>query len=176
MEKINKLEWKILNDLSGALASTAAMKKQGLSLQKLREKVYDLYQRGILYEDAKRMVEYDKLMTEPPEQVDLDSEYAFGLTELGSEYWAEGSKKYAKKPIDWTRASIIIFHPQQGIGWVEGTTKEVCLAKLDEWPKENRWQADVSTIAHEEIEGFKPHYHKYLKGGHRITFKIKKVY
>ncbi|MBN1693404.1 MAG: hypothetical protein JW845_07615 [Dehalococcoidales bacterium] len=176
MENITKLEWKILDDVSSSFIGTATMKKQGLSLRKLRETVFDLYQRGILYEIDKRAVKYEKLMTEPTEQMDIYNEYAFGLTELGSDLWAEGSKKYSKIPVDWTKASILVFDPPRGKGFVEGTTKEVCLTKLNEWSKEYRWQPEKSTIIHKEIEGFKPYYHKHLTGGHRITFKIKKIY
>jgi hypothetical protein len=171
MEDITELEWKILDSLSDALASTADMQVQGLSLQELREKVYELYQRGILYA-YNGPVEYDKLMSEPPEQVDIDNEYGFGLTELGSECWEKGSKIYSDKPVDWTKARITILYPEWG--YIEGTTEEICLAALEKIPDNSGWEAEKSTIVHEEIEGFKPYYHKYLTGGHRIKFRLKK--
>lgn len=173
MENVTALEWKILDSLSDGLASTTVMQVQGLPLQELREKVYELYQRGILYA-CNGPVEYDKLMSEPPEQVDIDNEYSFGLTERGSECWEKGSKIYSDEPIDWTKAKISILDPKQGCGYIEGATKGICLAALEEIPSYSGWEADKSTIVHEEIEGFKPYYHRYLTGGHRIRFKLKK--
>lgn len=173
MENISELEWKILDSLSDGLASTADMQIQVSSLQELREKVYELYRRGILYA-YNEPVEYGKLMSEPPEPVDIDNEYAFGLTELGSKCWEEGSKIYSDKPVDWSKAKICILSPKKGWGYIEGTTEEICLAALKEIPDYTGWEADKSTVVHEEIEGFQAKYYKYIPGGHRVTFKLKK--
>jgi hypothetical protein len=38
----------------------------------------------------------------------------------------------------------------------------------------NDLQIDWSTIAYSKIEGFMAKYYKYVQGGYRLTFKLKK--
>jgi hypothetical protein len=41
-------------------------------------------------------------------------------------------------------------------------------------PVDKKWDKDANTISHLEIDGFNAKYYKYLPGGHRITFKLRK--
>lgn len=170
MKKITKLEWRILNSLSDDKECIAAMNIPRISKADIKKTTYELYQNGLLYEDTNQTLDYNTLMSET-ENV-ADACYWFGLTQLGAGYWEKYSKKYSGNYIDWSQACTGYLDFQKNEGYLDGTSKRVCLNSLQDLVSTKDRQIDIDTIQYSKTNGFYAKYYKYITDGHRITFKL----
>lgn len=188
MEGISKLDWFILDSLSNSLESVTEIWKyvktdfHYLSEHLLKDTLYNLYQRKLIYIDKvskTELIDREDIMAE-----EIDNEYSlgkyyFGLAPAGVEFWEEASKEYYK-PVDWSSSHVTYLYPgeQDGCrGIIEGVSKEVCLNEILKWDKQGhisytKWKVNMNSLVHSDIEGFRPKYCKYISGGHRISFKL----
>ena len=175
MGNLTELEWRILDSLSYDKECVATMEIQGVSSQTVRNTVYELYKRNLIQADHEA-VKSKILMKESEDYI--EAYYWFGLTQSGAKYWEESAKRYSDVPVDWSRAwsSRLSYEKQEG--YVEGTSLEVCFSAIDELNqnkyRNKEWLIDTNTFIHSEIQGFQATYFKYIEGGHRISFKLKK--
>jgi hypothetical protein len=170
MEKITKLEWQILDSLSEDKECIAAVNISKNSKADIKKTTYELYQKGLLYEVTNQSLDYNILMSETENAA--EAHYWFGLTQLGAEYWEKHSRKYSGNYIDWSQACIGYLDFQKNEGYLDGTSKRVCLNSLQDLVHAKDRQIDVDTIQYSKTEGFYAKYFKYITGGHRITFKL----
>lgn len=191
MDKLTKFEWSILDSLSDGIENVALilpmMKDEfpDTTRKDVAEVIYKLHKHGLVFEDKGKHVDYRTVTEEPSEYV--RAVYWFGMTEAGASCWEQYAAEYSGEPVGWSRACEGHIDLEHEGGWVIGTSKGACLAWLEEledpnkaWQWDKVWhsdeprQVDMSTLVHSEVEGFKPKYYKYLKGGHCIVFKLKK--
>jgi hypothetical protein len=183
MEQASKLELLILDCLSDDTECVASIwyhnedELQNVSGEEFKNTIYELYKRGLIN---------DPSMSEPISREDiLDEEttneyhignYYFGLTPAGVEFWEEACRE-SGEPIDWSKSWHASYDTKKQEGYINGTSKEVCLNELESWNKKPQgdlkdWQVDMNSLVHSEIEGFQAKYYKYISGGHRVSFKL----
>jgi hypothetical protein len=179
MGQLTKLEWSILDSLSDdreAVALILCLINDDfplISQKEVAESVYKMYTQGLLFEFYNKSVDYEILLNESSDYADAN--YWFGLTAIGCKSWEENDPVYLGEPIDWSRAWTRYLDVVNKKGWIKGTSQEVCLTALKDLIKDEKWQVDTTTIVHSKIEGFQAKYYKYIEGGHKITFLLKKM-
>ena len=182
MEHASKLEWLILASLANDTECVAMIwpyvkdTMPNISGHKLKDTIYSLYQRSFVYiaSDTEPIDREDILAEETTNEYSTGN-YYFGLTPAGVEFFEEASKEY-DEPIDWSNSWTASYGQE---GHIDGTSREVCLNQLINWNQKGygefkEWQVDMNSLVHSEIEGFKAKYYKYIPGGHRIAFKLKR--
>ena len=97
----------------------------------------------------------------------------YSLTSTGSATWERLATSYADEAIDWSRFWASHIEYKTHAGRISGTTEAVCMSALGRLSVAAKLDIDQSTIRHEPIEGFWAKYHKWLPGGHQITFRFR---
>jgi hypothetical protein len=133
--------------------------------------VYKLWELEMLVADCSQPVDKDTLFSEPPEYE--KATYWFRLTAKGAAIYEEGLKVLKNDTFDWNASYSGLYSYKNKQGYVDGTSKDVCLNEILEFNKtEKEWQVDMDSFVYSKIKGFRPHYWKYIEGGHRISFKL----
>ena len=179
MSKLTKLEWIILDMLSefpANVALTLSLIKDDfpdISQKEVAEVVFKLYKLGLVFEDKNLTVDLQALSDEPEDYI--DNKHWFGLTEAGCKLWEKDIPTYSGEAIDWSKRTSGSYSFDKKEGFIEGVSKKSCLAALESWMQhEKDWELDRDTIVFTKINGFKAKYYKYIPGGYRLTFKLKK--
>jgi hypothetical protein len=185
MEDASKLEWCILDALSNDTECVAIIwpyvkdTLPDISGDKLKDTIYKLYKRGLVYiESETAPVDREDILAEETTNQNSIGNYYFGLTPAGVELWEEASKKY-DEPVDWSNSWIVHYDVEHQEGYINGTSREVCLNQLirdnqSSYSLLEEWQVDMNSLVHSNVKGFQAKYYKYISGGHRIRFKLKK--
>lgn len=177
MSEITRFEWAVLDSLSNDVEAVALITNMVNEVfpdtpqKKVAETVYKLFERGLIFENKQREVDFQTLINEPTEY--LQSTYRFGLTEAGSRVWEENALRYTGETVDWSKAYAGCFDFTNKAGRVEATSSDMCLIGMEAMDKNEIWLIDRTTIAGLAIDGFMATYHKHIPGGYRITFKLK---
>ena len=175
--ELSKSEWLVLNNFAEDRECVATIlpdlikEYPNISKHEVAEIVYTLWQRGLISADI-NVVNKEIRLSETEEYA--NASYWFGLTEKGTSYWEEGAKVFDNGKIDWTDAWSGHFNFKKGEGFIDGTSIEVCREALQKIDTNKEWQIDMNSLVDSEISGFKAKYYKYIEGGHRITFKLKR--
>lgn len=185
MERASKIELFILDCLSDNTECVASIwfhkedELQNVSGHELKNTIYNLYKRGLISDrSVPEPLSCEDIMAEDPTNEYHTGNYYFGLTPAGVEFWEE-ARRESGEPVDWSRSWHASYDTKKQEGHIDGTSKEVCLKELESWNKKPRdsfkdWQVDMNSLIHLEIEGFQVKYYKYISGGHRISFKLRK--
>ena len=175
MNNITKFEWCILDELSDDYECFASIYPNLLkdlpdtSSQDVQRGLYQLYKSGLIELMEGRLMQEEDLMSETEKS--FDTKYWFGLTSTGCDAWESG----AAPPVDWSEAYTAHIDYKKQNGYIEGTTRKVCLRELNQLPIDKTFQIDMKSLSHSEIPGFQAKYYKYISGGHRIDFKLKRA-
>jgi hypothetical protein len=178
MKEITKLEWSILNCLSddeettGLIFSMIKDDLPNISIKEVAESILKLYQKDLLLEDNHQDVVPHNLIMEGVDY--RDNVYWFGLTDKGCKYWEEYAPTYSGGPIDWSQCWVGHLDYEHKNGHVDGISLKGCLQGLKRIDTEKDWQVDRTTLTTLVIAGFQATYYKYIKGGCRVSFKLKK--
>jgi hypothetical protein len=185
MEEISELEWLILGSLSNDTECVATIwpdikeSVPSITEHQLKDTIYQLYKIGLVYiESETGPVSRENILAEETENEYSNGNYYFGLTPKGVEVWEASSGKY-DEPINWSNSWKASYDIERQKGFIDGTSKEVCLSVLIKDNQEGfgmfkEWQIDMDSLEHSDIEGFQAKYYKYISGGHRISFKLKR--
>ena len=185
MEQVSELELLIIDCLSvdnGCVASIRYHEAEGLHDipdVELKNAIYGLYKRGLIHDRGiSEPIPRESIMAEDTSNQYHTGNYYFGLTPAGVEFWEEARRKNGD-PVDWSRMWSAYTSPEQHEGYIDGTFREVCLNVLKSWNDNGLdflkdWQVDMDSLMESEIEGFYATYYKYISGGHRIFFKLKR--
>jgi hypothetical protein len=185
MEEISKLEWLILGSLSNDTECVACiwpdMKESMPSITgyELKDVIYSLYKRGLIYIASEtEPVDREDVLAEEITNEYSTGNYYFGLTSKGVEVWEKATEKY-DEPVDWSKSWTANHDLERREGHIDGTSREVCLNRLKAWNENGygefkEWQVDMDSLIHSEIKGFQAKYYRYISGGHRISFKLKR--
>ena len=185
MEHASKLELLILDSLSDDTECVASIwfhnedELHDISGHKLKNTIYHLYERGLIYiEGETALLDREDILAEEATNEYHTGNYYFGLTLAGVEFWEE-ARKECDEPVDWSKTWTAHRDYNEQKGYIDGTSREVCLNAFIESNQETRgnfkdWQVDMSSLVDSEIEGFQAKYYKYIPGGHRISFKLKR--
>ena len=101
------------------------------------------------------------------------SEVSYGMTGQGCEVWEKYCTIFSEGPPDWSKSWTMDVDYTTGVGYVNGTSREVCESAIAKHAQPDI-VIDTSSFKHTSIEGFKAKYYKKLKGGHRIDFRFQK--
>ena len=178
MNELTDFEWNILDYLSDGRENVALIKKYlkddfpSTSQKVVAETVFKLYQLGLLFEDKNKVVDFQSIMNESTDYI--DNIYRFGLTDTGARLWQENALVYSGETINWSNAARGSFDFVNQEGYIEGVSKEACIALLEKTDQNETWQIDRNTLVYSQIEGFWAKYYKYMPGGYKINFKLKK--
>ncbi|HBC87378.1 MAG TPA: hypothetical protein DCZ94_10520 [Lentisphaeria bacterium] len=173
---MDKIDWLILNELSDDFESMNQIYPLEKAMQAKRRDIIDrieiLIQKGLI--KLLNDVDFDKetLLAEPENYP--GTEFWFGLTEKGAGAFEKHAKKFDGSEIDWSGSYCIHRDFSDQTGYVEGTSEKVCLSSLSSILDDDEWIIDMTSLKHSDIPGFQAKYYKYLSGGHRIDFRIKK--
>jgi hypothetical protein len=141
------------------------------------------------YEPMEQIVSSLQRVSTPEELLELDARLSnlvrmgfvetsgtdfelYSLTSTGSATWERLATSYSDKAIDWSEFCASHIEYKTHAGRISGTTESVCMSALDRLSVAAKLEIDQSTIRHEPIEGFWAKYHKWLPGGHQITFRF----
>jgi hypothetical protein len=179
MSELDKLEWSILNSLSDdwECSTTICPEIEGQVDDTNRVAIlrclFNLHSRGLVTLQDGRALTLEDFLSERKD--DFDTKFWFGLTEAGRAEWEKFSEKYSGASVDWTRAWVGCISYDRGRSYVDGTSLDVCTEALKQlFPDDTEWEIDWNTLESTSIEGFHAKYHKYLDGGQRISFQLKK--
>ncbi len=192
MEEIDRLRWFVLASLTDdeealyQVWRSVAGAIPGTSRAEVADNLSDLVAKGFVSLPGGVAFDRAKLLAETEEN--YDTTYCFRLTESGSAVWESNAERFSGAPVSWENASRVSFDHKAGTGYVQGTTKEVCLKALADgagweqglkamadrfkYMQGLRLRLDKSSFRHSTIDGFHAAYHKYLTGGHRIDFRF----
>ncbi len=177
-ENLTQTEWEVLNSLADGRECLGTMEtllpeELSISRPKLEETVWELCQRGLIAPDGGQLT-VEALRAEPEEYI--DQQFWFGMIEKGVLLWEKYYTVFSGEINDWSESWRGKFDAQTGQGgYVDGASRQVCLAALDRIDGQNKlWYIDRESLDEAEIDGFQAKYYKYLKGWHRISFKMKK--
>jgi hypothetical protein len=185
MEEISDLEWLILDNLSDDAECIATIWTNtsdtipNITGYQLKVTIYQLYKNGLVYiENETESIALESILDEETENRYASGNYYFGLTPKGVEVWESSSGKYGE-PIDWSNYWKVSYDIEKREGFIDGTTKEICLNVLNDENQRGssifkEWQIDTDSLKHSDIDGFQAKYYKYISGGHRISFKLKR--
>ena len=184
MEQASKLELLILDSLSDDTECIASIwfhnenELHGISGQDIKDAIYRLYEQGLIYDSSIANIDREDILAEETTNEYHTGNYYFGLTPAGVEFWEE-ARKENDEPVDWSKTWTARRDYNEQKGYIDGTSREVCLNALIESNQETRgnfkdWQVDMSSLVDSEFEGFQAKYYKYIPGGHRISFKLKR--
>lgn len=76
--------------------------------------------------------------------------------------------------VDWTQYWRCGLDYKSKTGFVEGATRQACLARISGISLDNDFQIDMLSLEHSELQEFQAKYYKSLPGGYRINFRLKK--
>lgn len=167
---LSKNEWLILSSLSDDRECLSSIDEPELSRTEMVELLEGLYKRGLICIESGTLFERKKLLEEPDKH--WDTAYWFGLTEKGCKEWEAHSQQYSGQPVDWSSSWKGEFFDDKREGYIEGVSEKVCMQALENHLKDIPFTID--SIKHKEIDGFQAKYYKYIAGGHRIDFKLKR--
>jgi hypothetical protein len=180
--QISKLEWFIFDAMADGYESVSGIWQyvtgfiSEVTDNELKNTIYNLYHHGLILVDGKtkRLSKIDILHEEISKESLIGNCY-FGMTTKGAYAWEEASSQYGEI-IDWSDSTVSNLEYKTQRGYVEGISIQICLRKLGELILDNNWQIDMNSIIHSEIDGFRPKYYKYIPGGYRICFTLKKTH
>jgi len=183
MTELTELEWNILDNVSDdwecpvTICPEVERDVPGSSRTEIIHTLYELHERGFLELMKGGNVDLAELMNDPPD--DFGTRYWFGLTTLGCSIWQSHAEQFGSETVDWSRSWVGHGPDVNGRGYVDGTSREVCLEALDHLirfahlTRDEDWEIDRSSLKDSAIDGFQAKYYKYIEGGHRISFKLK---
>jgi len=181
MKKPSKLDWYILDNLSNdwecltTIYPEVAEFVSGISRENVVDAIHHLIKEGYIQIRGGHIFDKEALLSEPEEY--LETKYWFGLTTLGCEAWEAHSVEYAGYPIDWTQAWSASISFENREGHIDGVSKEVCLAAINKelfLLREEPFEIDKKSMKYSKINGFNAKYYKYISGGCRISFKLRR--
>ena len=94
----------------------------------------------------------------------------YGLTSAGSEAWEYLGPRYSDQRLDWSEAWVVHLDYERGIGRITGTTRAICESVLFGESTIDGLEIERDTLSHETVEGFWAKYHRWLNGGHQVSF------
>ncbi|MFC1846670.1 hypothetical protein ACFLYS_01230 [Chloroflexota bacterium] len=151
-----------------------------ISGRKLKEAIYGLYKSSLIYikVETAQIDREDILAKETNNRYSIGNFY-FGLTQEGVKFWENASEEYGE-PLDWSNNWAAHYSPFRQDGYIDGSSQETCLKELMDFNRgtdgtSKEWKVDMNSLIHSDIEGFQASYYKYIPGGHRISFKLKRV-
>jgi len=178
MKKPSKLEWHILDNLSNDWECLTTIYPEveelvpGISRENVVDAIHNLIKEGCIQIQGGHIFDKKALLSEPEEY--FDTKYWFGLTTLGCKAWEAHSVEYAGYPIDWTQAWSSYISYRNREGYIDGVSKEVCLAAISKGLlREEGFEIDKKSMKYSKIDGFNAKYYKYISGGCRISFKLR---
>lgn len=170
-ENLSRDEWFVLDSLADDWECLSSIDGPEVSKINMIELLEGLYVKGLI--SIKKGVPFDrKILLEEPDEY-WDTIYWFGLTEKGCNAWERNSQKYNGEPVDWSLSWRSCFSPEEG-GYIEGISEKVCIQVLKDYLRQNPLKINWRSIAHKNIKGFQAKYYKFIRGGHRIDFKLKR--
>ena len=170
---MSKLEYTILDNLSDDLECPATIcpevqeEIRDASRQDVIDALCRLHESGLVALPDGTPLDREALIAEP--EGNFDALYWFGLTASGCAAWEAGSET----PIDWSKMWSGRIDYEGRKGYVEGTSRDVCIAALPRLMPDKKEQIDMTSLSHSDISGFQAKYYKHLPGGHRIEFILK---
>ena len=144
---------------------------------KLKDTIHSLYKRGLIYDPSvPTPINRKDILAEEIENEYSTGNYYFGLTPAGVELWEEASKEYSE-PIDWSNSWTLRYDSKRQEGYIDGTSRDVCLNVLIERNQDKLgsfkdWQVAMNSLVDSKMDGFQATYYKHISGGHRISFKL----
>ena len=179
MGTLTKLEWTILNNLANDWECPATICPEveseitSTSRDEVLGTLYELFQRGLVALQDGGSLQLQTLLSEPQEN--FDTRLWFGLTQSGCVEWEKHAEQFCGDAIHWAQTWSGNISYLDAAGYVDGTTREVCVESLNTLlPENTEWEIDRSTLQYSAIAGFNAKYYKYIQGGHRISFKLRK--
>jgi hypothetical protein len=172
------LEWTILDNLSDDWECPATICKEvadavpEATRQTVLRTLLSLHEQGLVRLQNGNRPDPQALLSEREE--DFDTPHWFALTPEGCTRWERDSMTFSGSPISWSEAWSGHVDFASCKGHVDGTNEAVCLSALPRLLHDDKWTIDMTSLAHSEIPGFRAKYYKYLTGGHRIDFRIRK--
>jgi len=179
MSTLTKLEWTILNNLANDWECPATICPEveseitSTSRDEVLGTLYELFERGLVALQDGGSLQLQTLLSEPEEN--FDTRLWFGLTQSGCVEWEKHAEQFCGDAIHWAQTWSGNISYLDAAGYVDGTTREVCVESLNTLlPENTEWEIDRSTLQYSAIAGFNAKYYKYIQGGHRISFKLRK--
>jgi hypothetical protein len=179
MSTLTKLEWTILNNLSNDWECPATIcpevetEIEGTSRDEVLGTLYQLFEHGLVGLQDGGSLQLQALLSES--KGNFDTRFWFGLTQAGCVEWEKHAKQFCGDAVDWAQAWSGNISYLDAQGYVDGTTRKVCIEALNTLLSDNtEWEIDKDTLQDSAIAGFNAKYYKYIHGGHRISFKLRK--
>jgi hypothetical protein len=137
MEKLDNLEWLILDSLADAPECTTSIwqyvkdEMSNISTDKLKSAIFHLYEQGFIFTDRiTASLDRKDVLSEETNNPDTMGKYYFGMTSTGVRFWEEASKKYDKLQ-NWTRSWVLHYDFIRQEGYIDGTSRKVCLNEIN---------------------------------------------
>jgi hypothetical protein len=179
MSSLTKLEWTILNNLANDWECPATISPEvqseinGTSRKEVLGTLYQLFERGLVALQDGGSLQLQTLLSESEDN--FDTRLWFGLTQTGCFEWEKHAEQFSGNAIHWGQSWSGNISYLDAAGYVDGTTREVCVEALNRLlPDDTEWEIDRNTLQDSAIAGFDAKYYKYIHGGHRISFKLRK--
>jgi hypothetical protein len=177
MRKLTKLEWEILNNLSDSwecpatICPEVASKVPNVSRMDILKVLHSLFIDNLVFIEDIKKIDLGELLSEPEDN--FATKFWFGLTARGCEAWENQSVEFSGEPTTWSAVWFVFDSRQEGVGYVEGVSREVCVEGLKRVHPDS-WEDKITDKCIEEkpIAGFHAEYYKYIEGGYRIDYKL----
>lgn len=170
---MDKIDWEILDSLADDYESINQIypplkKIYKLNIMEAKERIIHLLNEGYIFLMNDEM-DSDKFREE------TDSEYSdfwFGLTSKGADYWQETANEYGEEKVNWANHYVVRLDFTQGMGYICSQSKERCIKGLNNCREQ--YLVDEASIIWSEVDKFKAKYYKELENGIKVTFRFKK--
>lgn len=176
---LDKIDWTILNvlcfDYESIIQIYPLDEYPEISRDEVIDRLYNLFKKGYVCLMNDKEFNIEQIKNEPD---DCEySEFWYGITETGSEFWEENAERYAGIKIDWSDiwSEIIIYTEERGI--IHATSPDTCLNRLKKCQEENKNEIiiDFDSVRISKVKEFEARYYKIIKNGYRLEFRFMKL-
>lgn len=178
-DDLDKIDWVILDVLHFDHESIQQIhpleEYPEISRDEIIDRLYNMFENGYVCFANDETFTIEQIKNE---QVNcVCSDFWYGMTEKGCEFWEENAEKYVGEKIDWSNSSLGIFIYTECRGIIYGTSPDTCLNSLREYQErfKNELIVNFDTVNISKVKEFNPSYYKTIENGYKLKFRFIKL-